>query len=463
MKIKIFILTVLSLFFVVNEVFSQSTTANNVYNASSFLGWGATSGDLYFKVNNAIQMTLQNTTGYLGLGTTSPTCKLHIAGTDYNTSHILVQRNWGGGGWGGSLDLLALSSGMNYMTSSRILGYVNFRGEYNGDANTALGASFLATTTETWSTTGHGSELNFKTTENGSTTCTERMVIANNGYVGIGVTNPGAKLDVRGNAIFNEDGGDNDFRIEGDNNANLFFVDAGNDRVGIGTQSPTSRLFIQGSGNTSTTSPLIVKNSDGNLILHLKDDRRVGVYSECPNSYRFSVDGDSYLKGQVLITDNTGICGGPFSQYELYVNGDIAYTGSIYDVSDKRYKKNIKTINNALLKVEKIRGVTFNFRINEFKKLNFPKGMQYGFIAQEIKEVVPDLVSKDDNGYYSVNYVKMVPILTEAIKEQQKIIKNQNTKITNIENELALLKETIALLKEENDATNDKAELIKKQ
>ncbi len=59
---------------------AQSTAATNVYNAANFLGWGTTSGDLPFKVNNTTWMTLKNTTGFLGIGTTNPLSMLHVSG-----------------------------------------------------------------------------------------------------------------------------------------------------------------------------------------------------------------------------------------------------------------------------------------------------------------------------------------------------------------------------------------------
>jgi len=73
---------------------------------------------------------------------------------------------------------------------------------------------------------------------------TTRGVFDTSGQLGIGTEAPGAMLDVRGSAIFNEAGADVDFRIEGDTEANLFLVDASTDRIGIGTATPNALLDI---------------------------------------------------------------------------------------------------------------------------------------------------------------------------------------------------------------------------
>jgi hypothetical protein len=68
------------------------------------------------------------------------------------------------------------------------------------------------------------------------------------GNIGIGTMSPGAKLDVRGSAIFNEDAGNYDFKIEGISDPNLFVVDASEDKIGIGVSSnPTQKLHVAGS------------------------------------------------------------------------------------------------------------------------------------------------------------------------------------------------------------------------
>jgi len=75
---------------------------------------------------------------------------------------------------------------------------------------------------------------------------------ATNNRLGIGTSSPGTTLDIRGSAVFNEDGANNDFRIEGDTDSNLFFLDASADRIGIGTNAPNAKLAISAGGAGGT-------------------------------------------------------------------------------------------------------------------------------------------------------------------------------------------------------------------
>ncbi len=80
----------------------------------------------------------------------------------------------------------------------------------------------------------------------GDTEANLLFVDASADNIGIGTSSPSATLDVDGSAIFNESGAAVDFRVEGDTEANLFFVDASADMVGIGTSSPDKKLEVNG-------------------------------------------------------------------------------------------------------------------------------------------------------------------------------------------------------------------------
>ena len=96
--------------------------------------------------------------------------------------------------------------------------------------------------------------------------------------------------------------------------------------------------------------------------------------------------------------------------------------------SDVRFKKDIETLNGALDKILKLRGTSYNWRVGEIEGRNFTDDAQIGFIAQELREVYPEMVHEDEDGYLSVNYMQVVPVLVEAIKEQQAKIAEQQAK-----------------------------------
>src|SRR5262249_17806806 len=85
-------------------------------------------------------------------------------------------------------------------------------------------------------------------------------------------------------------------------------------------------------------------------------------------------------------------------QYRLDVNGDINAHGFVRSnglilSSDRRYKTNIHTFDNALDAILNLRGVTFDWNRDAFPDRNFSDGRQIGFIAQEVEKVLPELVS----------------------------------------------------------------------
>lgn len=126
---------------------------------------------------------------------------------------------------------------------------------------------------------------------------------------------------------------------------------------------------------------------------------------------------------RVLSTGNIGI-GTTNPSYALHVMGKLK-TDGITETSDLRFKKNIITIDNPLSKVESLRGVYFNWRTDEFKEREFDTKKQIGLIAQEVEEILPELIQTDSEGYKSVEYSKVTALLIEAIKE----LKNENNSL----------------------------------
>lgn len=90
-----------------------------------------------------------------------------------------------------------------------------------------------------------------------------------------------------------------------------------------------------------------------------------------------------------------------------------------YYSSDKRYKENIKPIESPIEKVKAISGVTFEWNEKSHKETG---KKDVGVIAQEVEEVLPEIVQTRDNGYKAVDYQKLTAVLIEAVKDQQKQI-----------------------------------------
>jgi hypothetical protein len=201
----------------------------------------------------------------------------------------------------------------------------------------------------------------------------ERMRITSGGNVGIGYTNPGSKLSVNG------DGG---------------FVSNSNSRVLYLTQNATNAgniiQFLDQSGNN--VWELVGRNSSFYIY---NNQNSVGYVLESNAS-----------NGHVAI-----LKGGTDASYPLDVTGTIRSTADVIAYSDRRVKENIKTIDNALDKVTKLRGVSYNRKDIE------DKSTKIGVIAQEVKDILPEVVDQDRDDKYSVAYGNMAGLFIEAIKE----------------------------------------------
>jgi hypothetical protein len=137
---------------------------------------------------------------------------------------------------------------------------------------------------------------------------------------------------------------------------------------------------------------------------------------------------DLDVTGKIRITTSLGVGVIPSS-----TTGRIDALNDIvaYSSSDIRFKTNLKPIEDAISKVNKIAGYEFDW-IPDQENHGY-EGRDIGVIAQEIEEVLPEIVTTRDSGYKAVKYEKIVPLLIEAIKDQQKQIDELKSLLKNKE------------------------------
>ena len=101
---------------------------------------------------------------------------------------------------------------------------------------------------------------------------------------------------------------------------------------------------------------------------------------------------------------------------QIEASGDVIAFGS----SDERLKDNIQPISEPLYKLSKVGGYTFDWN----DKQDTFEGSDVGVIAQEIEEILPEVVMTRGTGYKAVKYEKIVPLLIESIKELKQKVEN---------------------------------------
>jgi hypothetical protein len=137
-----------------------------------------------------------------------------------------------------------------------------------------------------------------------------------------------------------------------------------------------------------------------------------------------------------------GIGGWSASPWRWYVQtstGNMTAAGAVTALSDIRLKENIDPLENCLSKIMKLNGVSFNWK-DLPDIVGQPGKRDYGIIAQEVEKVFPEAIhdspheSPDGDTYKTVAYEKLIPVLLEAIKEQNEIITNLKKDVDELKN-----------------------------
>ncbi|HCU70421.1 MAG TPA: hypothetical protein DIC35_01545, partial [Candidatus Moranbacteria bacterium] len=331
--------------------------------------------------------------GYLGLGTTSPSALLDIQQSGAAKTNI---------------DMLELTNSGNAADMDGTQTSILFNQFYYDASTPAVADSGKITMgTETdWTSTAatQDSFLSFSTALDG--TVAERMRITSDGNVGIGTTNPASQLSVNSPqnsgetrlllqlvaeqtgrrprlnmSSYNTQTGTKYFALQTDADDGIFpslTLQSSGGNVGIGSNSAGSaKLYVKGSGDTSATQGLYATNSSNVTNFYIGDD------------------GAGYLRAS-----------------------SWSYG------SDRRMKENIKDLNYGLETITKLNPQQFDY-INGTKN-------QFGFIAQEIQPLIPELVSVQQNGMLAIQTDMLIPIIVKSIQEQQIQIEDSNDDISDL-------------------------------
>jgi hypothetical protein len=214
-------------------------------------------------------------------------------------------------------------------------------------------------------------------------------------------------------------------------------------QVGIGTTSPSSTLTVGNADGTIGGEILLnptTNQFEGGQIIFKRSrtgstlDWTIDQYGTTSSNARFRIfNGGSENNGIAILENGYVGMGLANPSVKLQVNGDII-ANSIGGSSDVRFKTNIRSVTNALDKIKALRGVYFNWNQNEYPDRQFGSNVELGFIAQEVEKIVPEIVTKDKTKeeYRSVKYDKLVALLVEAIKEQQKQIDSLTIKVNKL-------------------------------
>jgi len=220
-----------------------------------------------------------------------------------------------------------------------------------------------------------------------------------------------------------------------------FFLGKGffSDKVGIGTRDPEQSLHVSW-GNILVKGTNNFQATDDEAMVYLGDEHNyiegVWGYGVKIGAYGFSGAAMSIHAGNGYVGIGTEL-----PTRKLWVNGDAGGTDSWHNDSDRRLKKNITTIPDALERVKKLRGVNFEWKDTK----NHSQGLQMGFIAQEAKEVIPEVVEKKGE-YYSMQYAPITALLVEAVKIQATRMKKLEEENNNLRSEIKTIRTALKKL-----------------
>lgn len=394
---------------------------------------------LYGEQGSAWNFVMSTITGNVGIGLQSPTHKLHVNGNGLISGAFTARLGSSGATANGNAVGIFENNSTAYLNI--LTPNANESGLLFGNVTSSVHGGIL------YNTSANPNGMQFRTNGN-----VNRMVLTNSGALGVGTTAPTSKLHIK-NGNSNADLFSTDiatFENNGDTRINLA-ASTGND-AGIRFNHPTDSAGIY-FNKGSVVNGLRFEVGDNSVALVIADNGQVGIGTSNPQHQLHCSSGARFGAVGVGLDPTSG----------LRVSGNGSFTGTVtascgvLSCSDMRYKTNIHPLTNSLSNVLSLNGVYYHWNKEKFANKEFTDDRQIGIIAQELEKFYPEMVHTDEDGFKTVDYTRLSPILLEAIKEQQVMIEvqqainqEQQSKIDALTEELSIIKQMISTLKEGN-------------
>ena len=316
------------------------------------------------------------------------------------------------------------------------VGYQALYSNTSGNTNIALGFQALYDNTSGAANFGLGwKALNNNLTGNSNVALGNQSMLYNEtgsnniaiGSVAMGYNTSGASNTAVGYySMFLNEAGDANTALGAQS---LYVMTTGNSNVAIGYEA--GRYISTGAGNTDSDNSIFIGRDSRPLADSQSNQIVIGYQGRGLGSNSVVLGNSSITKTR--LQGDVGI-GTDSPDYELEVTGKIYASDSIISnvyagTSDIRLKQDIEPTDKGLDAVMELNPVSYRFIANaESEKKS------YGFIAQEIEEVIPDVVGTRHDGMKVLNYNDLISVLTKAIQEQQIIIEELNQRLIKLEN-----------------------------
>jgi len=209
--------------------------------------------------------------------------------------------------------------------------------------------------------------------------------------------------------------------------------------IASGGHSAAMGSFTTASGFSSTAMGLYTTASDyGSLVIGQYNLSGATVTN---SATQFNTANTAFVIGNGTDSSNQSDAFSVLFSGETVIGNDLEVKGSVLVSSDARLKANIVSLGATLAKLLLIDGKSYTMKKDGKQKI--------GVLAQDIQKVFPELVSTDDRGMLAVNYQGLVPVLINAMKEQDAKMKEQDAKMDVQQSEIDRLKEQDAKMKKQ--------------